>query len=104
MTKAETAAPDSKAWKEAELCVTFDPEITDLWTPDLETEHPPRVRIIWPPEAPEEIQTTVLPRKKNASAPRGRALCSAALSVINGLLLLGAVGSAIYLITSLFSH
>lgn len=102
MTKTEAAEPSVR--KKGEPRATFDPEITELWTPDLEADHPAKARAIWPPETPEEIQTTALPQKENASAPRGRALCSAVLSVINGLLLLGAAGSAIYLIAFLFSH
>lgn len=102
----EATSPDCGDSGKA-LYAVFDPEVTELWTPAMEAGNPVEVTAIWPPETAGETPEradAVLPRKRRTSGLSGSDICSALLSVVNGILFFSALGAAIYLITSLFAH
>lgn len=83
-----SAKPPEPPRDENTIRAVFDPEITRMWTPEMEGEHPRRVEAVVPPK----------PKKAfaEASAPR-----SVPLTVINTVLTLTAIGAAVFLIFSL---
>lgn len=82
-------APMSAAPENAVIQAVFDPEITALWTPDIEGENPAQVSAILPPPKPQKARVT----EKSAS--------SIPLTITNTILVLLAIAAVVFLVTSL---